>query len=112
MALFYRLAILVFFYWPACHGVSGDGGWLGWVFGEQDHHAEHHVHPPPLNGLPSGGSKRGDGVGVDLDAVEAPFEMQREDAFLTEVEKYTGLKMSELDRCQHQVMNGCDGHPW
>ncbi|CAG0916188.1 unnamed protein product [Notodromas monacha] len=74
--------------------VAGDG-WMRWVFGEESEDApwarvdEH---------------RDSSSTALDFTKITAPFEIQREDPFLNEVEKYTGLKMSELDRCQHQII--------
>jgi hypothetical protein len=40
----------------------------------------------------------------DVPVVKIPFEVTTEDEkFLQEAKKYTGLKLSDLDACQHHV---------
>jgi len=65
---------------------TGDTSFLGWVWsGSQD----------DANSRPKIGN---------VPAVTVPFEVATEDEkFLQEAQKYTSLKLSDLDTCQHRV---------
>jgi hypothetical protein len=43
----------------------------------------------------------------DVPVIKVPYEAKTEDEkFLQEAKKYTNLKLSDLDACQHHVSNG------
>jgi hypothetical protein len=65
---------------------TGDTSLLEWVWGE----SQDDVSARPKIG--------------DVPVVKVPFEVTTEDEkFLQEAEKYTSLKLSDLDTCQHHV---------
>jgi hypothetical protein len=65
---------------------SGDASVLDWIWGGSQENAG----PRPKIG--------------DVAMVKVPFEVTYEDEkFLQEAKKYTSLKLSDLDDCQHRV---------
>lgn len=66
-----------------------DSSVLDWVWGSSKENAD----PRPKVG--------------DAPVVKVPFEVTAEDEkFLQEAKKYTNLKLSDLDSCQHHVSKG------
>jgi hypothetical protein len=66
-----------------------DAAVLDWIWGSSKENAD----PRPKIG--------------DVPAVKVPFEVASEDEkFLEEAKKYTNLKLSDLDACQHHVSEG------
>jgi hypothetical protein len=65
---------------------NGDASVLDWIWGGSQENAG----PKPKIG--------------DVAIVKVPFEVTTEDEkFLQEAKKYTSLKLSDLDDCQHRV---------
>jgi hypothetical protein len=65
---------------------TGDSSFIDWVWGGSQDDASTR---PKIGDVP---------------VVKIPFEVTTEDErFLQEAKKYTGLKLSDLDACQHHV---------
>jgi hypothetical protein len=68
---------------------AADASVLDWVWGS----SEENANPKPKIG--------------DVPVVKVPYEVTTEDEkFLQEAKKYTSLKLSDLDACQHHVSKG------